>query len=90
MGRVVFFGSFHSSFIVRLVTVTVEEDQINTLTCSPGAFIRQINSVRRLCLQSGRGNLVFPHLKSPVFISKFSNSMIFKYFEFMEYFDDVK
>ena len=25
----------------RLVTVIVEEDQINTPTCSPGAFIRQ-------------------------------------------------
>ena len=25
-----------------LVTVTVEEDQINTPTCSPGAFIRQL------------------------------------------------
>ena len=27
--------------ISRLVTVTVEEDQINTPDCSPGAFIRQ-------------------------------------------------
>ena len=36
----------------------------------------------------------FPYLKSPVFSSqhyyKFLNSMIFKYFEFIEYFDDVK
>ena len=30
-----------SKFISRSVTVTVEEDQINTATCSPGAFIRQ-------------------------------------------------
>ena len=27
--------------ILRLVTVPVEEDQINTPDCSPGAFIRQ-------------------------------------------------
>ena len=27
----------------RLVTVIVEEDQINTLTCSPRAFIQQYN-----------------------------------------------
>ena len=27
--------------ILRLVTVSVEEDQINTPTCSPGVFIRQ-------------------------------------------------
>ena len=27
--------------ISRLVTVTVEEEQINTPDCSPGAFIRQ-------------------------------------------------
>ena len=27
--------------ISRLVTVPVEEDQINTPDCSPGAFIRQ-------------------------------------------------
>ena len=31
---------FTSCNISRLVTVTVEEDQINTPTCSPGAFIR--------------------------------------------------
>ena len=28
--------------ISRLVTVIIEEDQINTPTCSPGAFIRQL------------------------------------------------
>ena len=29
--------------LLCLVTVTVEEDQKDTLTCSPGAFIQQIN-----------------------------------------------
>ena len=29
--------------ILRLVTVTVEEDRINIPICSPGAFIRQHN-----------------------------------------------
>ena len=29
-------------YILRLVTVIVEEDQINTPTCSPGAFIRHV------------------------------------------------
>ena len=29
--------------LLRLVTVTAEEDQINTPTCSPGAFIRHTN-----------------------------------------------
>ena len=33
-------SSLHN--ISCLVTVTVEEDQINTPTCSPGAFIRQL------------------------------------------------
>ena len=33
-----------------LVTVTVEEDQINTPTCSPGAFIRQYIRLYRLSL----------------------------------------
>ena len=47
------------------------------------------------CLQSGSGDLFFPLLKSPVFsqvgfISKFLNLMIFYFFEFIEYFDDVK
>ena len=34
-------GTVEFVYILRLVTVIVEEDQINTLTCSPGAFIRQ-------------------------------------------------
>ena len=32
--------------LLRLVTVTVEEDQINTPTCSPGAFIQQYQAAK--------------------------------------------
>ena len=36
-----------ASNILRLVTVIVEEDQINTPTYSPGAFIRQNTQMKK-------------------------------------------
>ena len=44
-----------------LVTVTVEEDQINTPTCSPGAFIRQLIKEKFLSWlfqKAGLGSLI--------------------------------
>ena len=62
--------SYDTEDISRLVTVTVEEDQINTPTCSPVAFIRQKGIGRHYGLHIiWMPSFLWPGEKGAVFMS---------------------